>query len=272
MPIALWVLKCLVPVLRTICLPILLALVTMAATCDGPDPIDLDDRNRFTPSGRASYEVLPGNAQRRRGALLDVVSGRAPASTRGPDGRRVHRVQGTFSIDGELAHTTGHDRPTVEFDQEVKLPDGPTTSGPAEIDLDTEAFYGHVAGRGGIRIIDMFSIEGLVGVGLNRTELRLKEFGVSSSEDGGIRPGFLIGARTTFRPIPLFDLYAQATLLAMDTDVSARDLQVGVDLNLTSNVAVFAGHHWYRFMEDHNSASNVRINLNGPVAGVALKF
>lgn len=259
-------------ILRSLCLLALLVLVTTAATCGGPDPVDFDDRHRFTPSGRASYEILPGNDQRREGSLLDLATGKAPSSTRGPDGRRIHRVQGTFSVDGQLAGVSGNDQPTVEAGQEVKLPNGPTTNGPAKVDLKADAIYGHVAGRGGIRFLDMLSLEGLAGLGINHTEIRLKDFGGFDSRDGGIRPGVILGARATVRPIPVFDLYGQFTFNVLGIETAARDAQVGVDLNLTRNVAVFGGYHWYRFTGDHNSASNVRINLNGPVAGVALKF
>lgn len=258
--------------LRSLCVLALLALLTTAATCEGPRPLDLDDENRFTPAGRASFEILPGNDQRRRGSALDLVTG-SPAKTdenAAPPGK--HRVQGTLSVVGEIAHATGHDQQFVASGDDVRL-GGLTVVGPTTVHLKAKSMYGHVAGRGGIRIIDMFSLEAIAGLGVDHTEMELERPGGADGTDGEIKPGFLFGGRATIRPIPLFDLFLQYTIDMMGAfDSQARDLQGGVDLNLTRNVSVFAGYHSYRFYEDHSSASNVRIHLEGPMAGVSLKF
>jgi hypothetical protein len=53
-----------------------LAFLTLPAVVLGcrTDDLHLQDTDAFTPSGRISYEVWPGNAQRRSGTLLDLVT------------------------------------------------------------------------------------------------------------------------------------------------------------------------------------------------------
>lgn len=255
----------------------LIPLFTVASTCSGPIPIEVDDRDRFTPSGRASYEILPGNAQRRSGALLDVVTGRSEAmgdaagETAG--GPQKPPVQLTLSIDGEMTGFDARDEMQVDAGDEVAL--GVAIPGPARVQIDADNLHGHVAGRTGFRVADQVSLEGIIGLGIDHTEIRIRSGGVDAGA-GNIRPGFLFGGRVTFRPIPLFDLYAQSTLnlIKVDDDGTyTQEHQVGVDLNLTRNVAIFSGYRWWRYDEDEmSSGSDVDVEVHGPTAGVALKF
>ncbi len=66
-----------------ICVSIALVVLVTSGGCTysrtlGPWDIEPDDNNRLMPGGRVSYEILPRNASRRRGALLDLVQGTAP--------------------------------------------------------------------------------------------------------------------------------------------------------------------------------------------------
>lgn len=65
----------------------ILAHVTLLGVALGCQSMDLevDDRDRFTPSGRISYEIWPGIDQRRSGTLLDLVTG----SSGGDQGKAV---------------------------------------------------------------------------------------------------------------------------------------------------------------------------------------
>jgi opacity protein-like surface antigen len=252
-------------------------LFTVASTCSGPIPIQVDDRDRFTPSGRASYEILPGNAQRRGGALLDVVTGRSEAmgdaAGETADQPRRRTFQYTLSVEGEMTGFDARDEMQVDVGDEVAL--GATIAGPARVQIDADNLHGHVAGRTGFRVADLFSVEGILGLGIDHTEIQIRSGGVDEGA-GNIRPGFLFGGRVTLRPIPLFDLYAQSTLNVIkvdDDDAYSQEHQVGVDLNLTRNVAVFGGYRWWKYDEDAmSSGSDVDLEIEGPTAGVALKF
>lgn len=243
-------------------------LLTIAATCDGPEPITVDDRDRFTPSGRASYEILPGNAQRRSGALLELVTGKSEAIE-----DRSNSIEFTLSVDGEMTGFDARDELEVQAGDTVAL--GTVIPGPARVQIDADNLHGHVAGRTGVRFADMISLEAILGLGIDHTEIQIRGGGVDDGA-GNIRPGFLMGGRVTFRPIPLVDFYAQSTINVIksdDDDAYTTEQQVGVDLNLTRNISIFSGYRWWEFYEDRmNSGSDVDLEIEGPTAGVSLKF
>ncbi len=256
---------------------ILIPLLSVAATCTGPEPIDVDDRDRFTPSGRASYEILPGNDQRRSGALLELVTGKSAASVESGEDEQAEApaktVQFTLSIDGEMTGFDARDEMEVQAGDQVRL--GASIPGPARVQIDADNLHGQVSGRTGVRFADMLSLEGILGLGIDHTEIQIRGGGVEDGA-GNIRPGFLFGGRLTFRPIPLVDFYAQSTLNIIklsDDDTYTEEHQVGVDLNLTRNLSIFSGYRWWEYNEDKmNSGSDVDLEIEGPTAGVSLKF
>lgn len=252
-------------------------LLTLAATCDGPEPITVDDRDRFTPSGRASYEILPGNAQRRSGALLELVTGKSEENVEEGEDEAIEdrssSIQFTLSVDGEMTGFEARDELEVQAGETIAL--GTVIPGPARVQIDADNLHGHVAGRSGIRFADMVSLEAILGLGIDHTEMQIRGGGVDDVA-GNIRPGFLMGGRVTFRPIPLIDLYAQSTINVIksdDDDAYTTEQQVGIDLNLTRNLSIFSGYRWWEFKEDRmNSGSDVDLEIDGPTAGVSLRF
>ena len=118
----------------------------------------------------------------------------------------------------------------------------------------------------------MVSLEALVGLGIDDTEVRLRGGG-SDATDDDVRAGFLVGGRATLRPIPLFDLYTQYTVNIIEVWTTSEDFQVGVELNVTRNVSLFTAYRWWRYEEkDFGSGSDLDLDIRGPTAGVSLKF
>ncbi len=250
----------------------LMPLVSVAATCSGRAPIDLDvrDRDRLTPGGRVSYEIAPGNSQRRDGSLLDLLRKRPaddPAEAFGPE---QAQVQPTIRIEGALAYVEASDREQVPAGRQAEL--DVTIPGPALVELDVENLRGHVAVASGVRFLDAISLEAIIGVGLDSTEVRIRSAGLEGN-DQDTTAGFLSGGRVMVRPIALFDLYAQGTLTLISEDKWSSEAEVGVDLNLTRNVSIFSGYRWWNFYEDDKaSGSDVHIKVRGPTVGMSLKF
>ena len=246
------------------------ALLSIAATCEGPRPIDLDiqDRGQPIPSGRVAYEVLPGNDTRRQGALLDVLSGAAPLEGIQSEPRPTSGEL-TLAVVGEYARTSGHGSEPVpagrEIDFDVELA-GPTTVG---IDVDNQR--GFVALRPGIRIRDMFSMEALVGVGIDHTRVRVQNAGFLQTDED-VSPGALFGLRLGFRPIPLIDFYAQASTTLSHSITS--DLEAGGQLNLTKNVGLYAGYRRFKYTEEEAKGlgSDLELDFSGPTFGLSLQF
>lgn len=314
---------------RSIPLLVVLAFSTIAATCAGPQPpvnLKLDDRDRFVPAGRVSIELMPGNAQRRPGALVDLVTGavggreasedrgqggsgsggdgaqagradeanahlaqagdgRAAEPGRATDGKGVggdakrvggEEAQPTFSLVGEFSMIEGRDRRGIPAGRSAQL--GVQIPGPAIVDMDVENRRGHLAALTGVRIHDILGLEAIIGLGFDHTELEIRS-GAIAARDGNLKPGFLLGGRVSVRPIALVDLHYQYTvnIIRMGSlssgDTNVQEHQLGGDLNLTRNVALFGGYRWWHFSEEEmDSGSDGDFEIEGPTAGVALKF
>ena len=87
----------------------LLLPLAVALGCTTTVDLKIDDNDRFTPSGRVSYEIWPGNDTRRHGTLLDLVW---PSSSSDPAQAVTVRNSGirpTISIDGAFARVDGRD-------------------------------------------------------------------------------------------------------------------------------------------------------------------
>ncbi|MCR9094821.1 MAG: hypothetical protein NXI30_11440 [bacterium] len=246
------------------------ALLSIAATCEGPRPIDLDfdDRGQTTPGGRATYEILPGNDTRRRGSLLDLVAGAAPLT--GVEAEPPEQdIIATLAVVAEYASTNGHGSEPVpagrEIDFDVELA-GPTTVG---IDVDNQR--GFVAFRPGVRALDMFSVEALLGVGIDHTRVRVQNAGFLQTDED-VSPGLLLGLRLGFRPIPLIDFYAQASTTAGHSGTT--DLEAGGQLNLTKNVGVYGGYRRFRYADEKakGNGSDLEFDFRGPTFGLSLTF
>ncbi len=252
--------------IHILCLRSLLAITGGCRTTT----LKVNDLDRFTPAGRVSYEIFPGNDQRRGGALLDLVTGSSNIVDGKPATARSAGIRATLSVDSEIAGVKGSDHQDIEAGDLVEL--GVQIPGPARIKVSAENLRAHIAARGGVRFFDVLSLEAILGVGLNSTEVRIQSGGIDSSEED-LRAGFLFGVRSTLRPIPLFDLYAEYTVELANFDTTILDLEVGIDLNLTRNVSLFAGYRWWDYDEsEFDDSSDVDLKFRGPTAGVSLKF
>ncbi len=190
------------------------------------------------------------------------------------DGREVTArsagIRATLSVDAEIAGVKGSDHQDIEAGDLVEL--GTQIPGPARVKVSAENIRANISARGGVRFFDVLSLEAILGLGLNSTEVRIQSGGIDSREED-IRVGFLFGVRSTVRPIALFDLYAEYTVTLANFDTAILDRQVGLDLNLTRNVSVFVGYRWWDYKkQEFDDSSDVDLEFRGPTAGLSLKF
>jgi opacity protein-like surface antigen len=250
----------------------LLAIMTPLGVALGCTTMDLkiDDNDAVTPGGRISYEIYPGADRRRSGALLDLVTGSAAGAQGNAVTAQSAGIAPTISIDGEIASVESRDHEQVPAGQQVELDE--VIVGPARVKLNAQNLRGSLAARGGVRFYDVLSLEAIMGLGVDSTEVRMRGDGVTASHDQ-LLAGFLLGGRATVRPIALFDVYAQYTVNITDEAWKyIQDAQVGVELNLQRNVSVFGGYRWWRYEESLSNESNWELRLRGPTAGLCLKF
>ena len=249
---------------------ILAALVFMTTGCQHTMDLDLEDRDSLSPGGRISYEIYPGIDTRREGSLLGLVRGTPETQAEGPATVWDAGIRPTISIDGEVAQVRGHDHQQVPEGRVVGI--DTLVEGPARVGLRADNVRINMTGRGGVRFFDVLSLEGILGVGIDRTEMNLRGGGVSSTRNEAVA-GFLYGGRATLSPVPLFDLYAQYTENVSAFQVTTQDLQAGLELNLTRNVAVYGGFRWFDYeSKNFNDGSDVELDSSGPMVGVSLKF
>ncbi len=259
----------LLPFVRSLSILVLMSLLAITAGCQTTN-LKLDDHDRFTYSGRVSYEIFPGNDKRRAGSLLDLMTDTSNIVDGKPVTARSTGIRPTLSVDTAIAGIRGSDHQQIAAGEVVKL--GAEIFGPARIKVSAENLRAHVAARGGVRFFDVFSLEGIIGVGLDDTDVRIQGGGVDSREES-LAAVFLTGVRSTLRPIPLFDLYAEFLVSYATLDTEITDLQVGIDLNLTRNVSLFAGYRWWDYEKNNfDLDSDVDIDFRGPTAGLSLKF
>jgi hypothetical protein len=255
---------------RTPCILTLVTLPGVMLGCINTD-IHITDTNSLTPSGRVSYEVWPGNATRRSGTALDLITGKSTDATMESIG-----IQGTVSIDGEVAAVNGRDHQNVGLGDEIVV-GNVDFPGPTRVKANSENLRGQVAGRGGIRFYDVFSLEAILGLGVDDTEVQVRDgaSGVDATSEK-LRAGLLLGGRATVRPIALFDVYAQYTAnFAGEALVGAliEDSQLGVEVNLMRNLAIYSGYRWWSYQESYSgSQSDWDIDVRGPTVGASIKF
>jgi hypothetical protein len=245
-----------------------LALVTLPAVVLGcrTDDLHLHDTDAFTPSGRISYEIWPGNAKRRSGTLLDLVTGSSTDATMQSLG-----IQPTLSVDGAVAAVEGRDHQGVPAGRQLELGNAVVT-GPTRVKLNADNLRGQLAARGGVRFYDVLSLELITGLALDSTEVRLRNADVEATEEQ-FTAGFLLGGRASVRPIALFDLYAQYTASFTDEWKVIDDTEVGVELNVLRNFSVYGGYRWWSYYDENfNFESDWDIDIRGPTAGASLKF
>jgi hypothetical protein len=252
-----------------------LAFVTLLGVALGCQNMDLriDDRDQLTPSGQISYEIWPGNDQRRSGALLDLMTGSPPGDPAKAEPAERDVVQPTISIDGAIAAVEGRDHQRVPEGEQVEL--DVVVPGPARVKLNAENLRGHIAARGGLRFFDIVSLEAIAGLGVDSTQVQLRAPGVDTTDEE-LLAGFLLGGRATVRPIPLFDIYGQYLANFIDPDdnqwTTIDDAQLGVALNLTRNISIFTGYRWWEYEQEFSTDSDWEIHLQGPTAGASLQF
>lgn len=248
-----------------------IAAMSIGWTCSGPAPIDLDieDRRRFTPSGRAVVEIFPGNNERRRGSLLEIVTGEAPIQGTTHDPYSGRSVQGTLAVVGEVAATEGRGVEPVPAARVVDFDE--VLAGPATATVGVDNIRGHVAVRGGVRFSDIVTLEAIMGLGIDKTRMRVSDVDFLQTNERTL-PGPLVGARVSVRPIPLLDLYGQATL--MFSKMVTTDLEAGGQINLTPNVGIYGGYRRWTYQEESVKigGSDAEFVFDGPTAGLNITF
>ena len=131
---------------RCIQLFVLMCLLTSTAGCTTTD-LKIDEKDRFTPGGRASYEFYPGVDRRRSGSLVDLAAGSSSQGVEDEVTASSAGIRGTIAVDGAIDSVKARDRQQIPAGFEARI--GAAIPGPELIKVNAKNLRGHVAARVG---------------------------------------------------------------------------------------------------------------------------
>lgn len=222
----------------TVCL----LFAAIIAGCTTPKNIEIRDPNAFSQSLRASYNLLPSDAKNE-----------------------------TFLFDVDVSYVRGKSSQTFTVEDSIVLRDS-TFNGPVTIAESYNMLNAMIGVSKGLLIKDIFAAELQAGVDLMNTNVKIQS-GAKSQNKTMFNQGMYFAEKLSFRPVKRVKIYAR--------HINGFDLghygwtsdELGLAVNLHRNIALFADWRWFGLIY-HNSAneSNIRINANGPMAGLELNF
>lgn len=246
--------------------------VIASSACLNTGRIDIraEDNEVLHPGAKVEWKLIPSDDPASQG-IFDSGEGREEVSKRRP-------VRPTLSVDLEyVAAVDGEDDANLSASQLVDY-DGRDFAGPQRLRYDLTLHLGSASVRGGVRFIDMFTLEALAGVSVSALDLEIRGAGVSE-QDLGVGIGPKTGARFTFTPHPVVDLYGQWQLHLLEVvgtdgrdDVVLRSWEAGARLHLTGHLSLFGGWREWDYDENVDNESDIDLELSGPTFGALLRF
>lgn len=233
------------------------------------------EKDALFVTAEAGYEFLPGRDAREPGDVLSRVraasrSGPTATEPKEPPAEK-HPVEGSLAIDAAYGWVSADDDQRLRSGQSVEW-DDVFFIGPTDIDLDYTLMNSRLAVRGGMRLFDLASLEGIVGLGVFYLDMQIREPGRESTADRTFVGGTL-GGRVTLHPDPMIDLRAQYTS-TFAPDGTLQDAEFLGVLHLTRNLSVNGGWRWWHLETNRlfEIDSDVDIRISGPTVGAALAF
>ncbi|HKK53795.1 MAG TPA: hypothetical protein VKA74_19525 [Myxococcota bacterium] len=224
------------------------------------------EESRSTSTTSRSLEVRrAGSAEHEAGATRE-------------EARARRLIRPTLSLDLDyVAAVDAEDEANLSASQFVDF-DGRDFIGPQRTRSDLTLHVASTSVRGGLRLIDLFALEVLAGVSLSALDLEIRGAG-TRSQDLGFGLGPMVGARFTFTPHPVVDLYGQWQLHLLEVIGSdgrdgllLRSREAGVRLHLTRHLSLFGGWREWDYDENVENESDIDLDLSGPTFGSLLRF
>ena len=260
------------------------ALGTLVASACNSNSVDVqgDDNNVIIPTFRATLAIFPENQRsiaetlRRKKMFRPAAPDQnvAPEDTVASVDPEVEPplepIEGTLAIDFGFAFGKSDTAQQVGAGQLLSL-NGTTFFGPTDVAADFALYSWTVAARGGVRIREILSLEGLGGLGIQSYDL---ESGGGTVHDSKVSGGPLIGGRATLHLIPWVDIYTQthATFGVGYEAGTLASYEAGATISPLPGLALLAGWRWWNFDEDRDGEGDVEIKLSGPMVGAVVTF
>lgn len=146
--------------------------------------------------------------------------------------------------------------------------------GPATVEQKYEISTLSAAMLWGVGSESVVGLDWFAGLSRTKLDIELTSGGISGGDHfKNIRP--FTGVQLNVRPLSYLSIYGRgsASFIKFDDEFSFSSMEVGTKVNLMSNLSLFGGWRWWRFEEDDiNNASDIKLKLSGPMAGLLLKF
>lgn len=180
------------------------------------------------------------------------------------------------AVELDSVYLAGDSDETIPAGQSIRFHTGPPISGPTTVDTEFDFFQVQVSVRGGFRLSEMFSLQGIFGVGGHHTRFEAENATVSGTQRL-YSFGPHVGGRIGLTPVEWMELYGQVRTGAAGGesgyDVEVRDFEAGLRVLPTEHVAFVGGWRWIRYEADgHSGDSDIEIRLSGPMLMLQVMF
>ena len=192
----------------------------------------------------------------------------------------------TESVDGDMAwvgaldidttYLAGDDEATIGAGETIRFHTGPAIVGPTTVDTDFDFFQVQFSARGGFKLHNSLSMQGLVGLGGHHIRFEAENATVSNTQRL-YSVGPHVGGRIAVHPADNIEVYGQARVGTAGGesgyDVEVGDFEAGVRVAPVEHIAFVGGWRWIRYeAEGHSGDSDIEIRLSGPMLMLQILF
>lgn len=255
-------------------------LAALGAGCESLRDLEGRESSTFIYGGGLSYEPRSGPrsiadaVQRAAGGDLDDDDD--DDATRSSGGFLDRKpVEGTYAVDLDVRHVEKSEFNTVVPPGDaIDLPRF-DVNGPAIVHTDIDLTSVDLTSRGGVRIFELFSIEGRGGLGYTHSNKELSSTAAGKTlRDWSL--GGVVGARGEFEPFPGLIAYADGRLYLGFSDTMGYATRVvselGVEIRPAAGFALFGGWHRDVYREERGNDSDVEVEFRGVMGGLRWVF
>ena len=236
--------------------------------CTEVTDIDIDEDDVFIPAFRASYQIIPEEAETLRDLVVSPSPAEAAATGPAPS---PPSMQALAALDFGFGYGQGASSQDLAFGELVSF-DDVDFRGPAHLRYIYELSVFSAAFRGGGRIPGVLDIEGFLGAGWTSLDLVAKS-PYARAHDVVHDVGFLFGVKLTGHPFRWLDLYARGSELIAEGQDGLGDAELGFALKPVGGLSLFAGWRWWDYDEEVPAdESDIELDISGPTCGVELLF
>jgi hypothetical protein len=224
--------------------------------------VEVEDGSVLFPVVRAVWNIDPKLGE------VESARGDATAQRQGVDLDRAMQI----AVELDVSKGSGESTQNLSGSEMISF-DGVSLFGPTSVDVDFDVTFATAAARFRWPVVPTVSIDGLLGVGLDRLDIKLRDNG-QSVRDTTTTMGPLVGARVNWQPIDLLGAYGKVfgyVGVVGDEVVSHLGAEVALTVSPFRQIEIFGGWRVWSYEEDR-AGSDVELEMSGPIVGLQVEF